>query len=72
LSRGANTLDSPVSYTDGFLSRDTFVFSTLLNRSIGTKRAFLHVEIYDFQEGVNKKTNPFSHESNVPDAPVSK
>jgi hypothetical protein len=50
-------LDAPASNTDGFLSRDTCVSSTHLNRPFRNKMRLFHLEITEVQEVLHPKTN---------------
>jgi hypothetical protein len=63
-----NGLDAPASNTDDFLSGDTHVFSTQLNRCTGKREPIssfnnLSCRRYSFQ-----KLTHFSQGNNVPDA----
>jgi hypothetical protein len=50
-------LDANASDTYGFLSRDTCVSSSQLNRAIWIKRAYLHFEKPNLQAVFLSKTN---------------
>jgi hypothetical protein len=50
-------LDASSSNIDGFVWRDRCISTTQLNRPIWSNRAYLHLEIYDFQEVFLSKTN---------------
>jgi hypothetical protein len=56
---------------DGFLSRNTCVSSTQLNRPISNKSFFLHLEILIGRQYSFQKLTQFSHRNNVLDAPAS-
>jgi hypothetical protein len=71
-SQGYNDLDAPAFKTDGFLSRDTFISSTKLNRDMWKKESLhpplknLRCRKYDVQ-----KLTQFSQGNNVLDYAAS-
>jgi hypothetical protein len=66
-----NVLVAPPSDTNGFLSIDTYVKSTQLDKPIETKRAYLHIQNYDLQAVFLSKLEQFSQGNNVIHAPAA-
>jgi hypothetical protein len=56
-SEGNNVLDATPSHMDGFLLRDTCIFSTYLNMSIGSKKSLSLPYTPKLQEVFCSKTN---------------
>jgi hypothetical protein len=56
ISHGKNMVDDAASNIDGFLWRNSCIFSTWLKCLVGANRAYLHLEIPKLQEVFSSNT----------------
>jgi hypothetical protein len=69
---GKNVLNTPASFTDGFLWRDTCISSTQLNRPVLIKQNLFPPSNLWLAKGLLSKTNSLLTGNNALDTPATK